>query len=404
MLMAMQKQVKFESIDVFIPPFCPYKDCKNHNPDIHLSQNFTIWYNKVGTYKLKSGIRRQRYGCKSCDRSFSQNQFSLHFYQRIKFNFTRLQELLVRSTSIRGMAAILHCSPATILHKIAILSRQSIAIQTLLLHTAKLSEPLVADGFESYAFSKYSPHDIHILVGKISQLCFFYNVAPFKRKGRKTAKQQQRCEELYKTAKFPRGSITNKFLELADQMNGLHSRSGAVNPLLLYTDYKTQYVTALHRHTTLRKLTNIGDFSHIQISSHKLRDLRNELFAVNYFERELRKDLSEFHRKSVCFARDLCCQMYRISIYMCWHNIFKSYRINSRAADFLSHAEMAGIESELLDQCKKWMSEDRRFFLSHIPQIPETWRSIWCGEIVTPLKNLSLGRVCGSYIANYVVA
>ena len=84
--------------------------------------------------------------------------------------------------------------------------------------------------------------------------------------------------------------------------------------------------------------------------------------------------------------------------------MYKSYRINSKTAEFHSHAEMAGIDPELIQKLKKWILEGRRFFLSHLPQMPKSWRSIWCGEVVTPLKNLSLGRECGSYMAKYVKA
>jgi len=182
----------------------------------------------------------------------------------------------------------------------------------------------------------------------------------------------------------------------------LYTQSKTDDPLFLYTDFKKQYATALERHPGIQALRTKGLFTHVQISSLELRDLRNHLFAVNYLDREFRKDLSEFHRKSTCFARDLGCQMQRVSIYICWHNFIKPYRINGK--DKRSHAEVAGITAEWVATCISWIKEERRFFLSRLPKMPPGWRDIWGDEVITPLKQLSGDRNHGRYVPKYALA
>jgi hypothetical protein len=143
-------------------------------------------------------------------------------------------------------------------------------------------------------------------------------------------------------------------------------------------------------------------YTHIQISSLVLRDLRNHLFAANYLDRELRKDLSEFHRKSTYFARDLGAQMQRVSIYICWHNFFKPYRINGK--DARSHAEVACISSEWVAQGISWIKDDRRFLFSRLPKMPPQWEDIWRDDVITPLKKLSGDRNHGRRVPQYALA
>jgi hypothetical protein len=61
---------------------------------------------------------------------------------------------------------------------------------------------------------------------------------------------------------------------------------------------------------------------------------------VNYLDREIRKDLAEHHRETVCFARSQLMSDARMWIYLVWHNTDKPYRISPRQD--VSHAEAAG--------------------------------------------------------------
>jgi len=66
---------------------------------------------------------------------------------------------------------------------------------------------------------------------------------------------------------------------------------------------------------------------HLRISSHLPRTIHNPLFSSNYTDRELRKDLANHHRESVCFNRNVANGMLRLWAYLMWHNYLKPYRI-----------------------------------------------------------------------------
>jgi hypothetical protein len=50
------------------------------------------------------------------------------------------------------------------------------------------------------------------------------------------------------------------------------------------------------------------------------RTTGNPLFAVNYADREIRKDLAEHRRETVCFARSAAMSMARLWVYVADHN------------------------------------------------------------------------------------
>ncbi len=387
----------------FVPPFCPNKACEYHTIDRDCLDNTHRWYTKRGFYSHKDGSRYQLYRCSCCGRVFSSTNFFTIYYQKKYIDLRLLMDLLVSGVSLRAMGRLLHCSPATSQHKLGIIARSSLAVLTDLMTHKKLKEDVVADGFESFAYSKYEPHDINLLAGKESQCCFFFNVAPFKRKGVMTKGQRQRCRVLYRHAKFEWGAITKRFEELAAQMARLYDwRERGMIPLHLYTDRKRQYVQALKKNERIRMLRDIGRFIHTQIDAKLYRDLRNDLFTVNYLDRELRKDMAEFRRKSTCFGRDVSAQMQRVSVYMCWHNIYKPYRINGGVKE--THAQKAGVSERQVMEYRRRIDRGERYFLSRINGMPESWKKIWCDEIVTPLKTLEHNRIHGRYVAAYVFA
>ncbi len=82
---------------------------------------------------------------------------------------------------------------------------------------------------------------------------------------------------------------------------------------------------------------------------------------MNYIDREIRKDLAEHRRETVCFARNAALSLQRMWIYLVHHNCCKPYRISPRCR--LTHAEHAGVSHKLLaGSLRCWLT--RRAFLS----------------------------------------
>lgn len=400
------------------PRFCPYAECAAHHQDREpvaepqegkgrRGRKGKGWYTKRGGgAELQDGRRYQRYRCKICGRSFSTRQFSLSYAQHREMDLLYLRELLVSGVSIRGIGRLMGCSPGTVLQKQRLLMRLSLQVLLELKEGYELEEGLVVDGFESYAVSKYGPHDVHLVVTKESQLVMYFNVASFKRKGKLSEEQQKRCEELYAGSHFERGAVTKQFTEVLEVMLDLRDAGASVGKerrLDLYTDEKPQYGRVVGRSKRVQELQERGQFSHRQIPGAAYRSLRNPLFAVNYMDRELRKDLAEFRRKSACFARDLGAQMQRVAVYLCWHNLYKPYRINGDGR-WVSHAEQAGCDSEVITRCLGQMGRLERPFLSRLKGMPKSWEAIWKDEVSSPIKRLTGNRLHGRYQAAYALA
>lgn len=395
------------------PTYCPYAECAAHHQDKHPIEEPQIekrkrgrpargWYTKRGGGKLlKNGKRYQRYRCKSCGRSFSTRQFSLRFAEHREIDLLYLRELLVSGVSVRAIARLMGCSPVMVLQKQRALMRLSLKVLLDLLKAFGLDEAVVVDGFESFAVSKYGPHDVHLVVTKESQLVLYFNVAPFKRKGKQSAWQQQRCKELYAGSHFERGAITKKFAEVLSVLLDLvehGEQGGKVVRLDLFTDQKPQYGNVIRKSRRVQQLRAKGVFSYTQIPGRAHRSLKNPLFAVNYMDRNIRKDMAEFRRKSACFSRDLGNQMQRLAVYLCWHNLNKPYRIQGEGSS-VSHAEQAGCAQEVISECLEQFARLERPFLSRMEGLPKSWEAIWKDEVASPIKRLSGGRIHGRYQA-----
>jgi len=73
---------------------------------------------------------------------------------------------------------------------------------------------------------------------------------------------------------------------------------------------------------------------HRRCSSTAPRTVSNDLFSVNYLDRQILKDLAEHTRQTVQFARNAVNQMERLAVYRAYHNYFKP--ISMRASAILS--------------------------------------------------------------------
>jgi hypothetical protein len=108
---------------------------------------------------------------------------------------------------------------------------------------------------------------------------------------------------------------------------------------------------------------------HFQVSSKEARNFLNALFAVNYVDRQVRKDLSDHVRETVQFARHPAGMMSRFAVYRFFHNCLKPFRIKHQKETHpeknVSHSEMAGLRPGRLKEILK-AHEGKRFFLGRL--------------------------------------
>jgi transposase-like protein len=257
--------------------FCPASRCSNHVPTAS-----TGWFHYYGSY-TSCGQPHQRYRRKQCGKTFSRRTPSIDYWTRRKIDYGDLITHFVSGYSIRGLARYFRTHTHTIQNRFGRLARNIIATFTSLHHVPILTEHVVADGLEHFCVSQDFPNNMHLLVGKQSQFLYGFNYALMRRKGRKTDAQKTRCEKLYHQVDFTRHTIKRTFKELLVQlMNVAHQLSG----FCMFTDEKRQYQFALDEDPFTSRLRVRSGFSHITVNAEKPRTVSNDLFSVNYLDRE----------------------------------------------------------------------------------------------------------------------
>lgn len=345
------------------PCFCPNVDCKNHhNPPRGR------WFWKAGHYSSRFSGRVQRFLCLDCLHRFSVQTFSIDYYAKRKTDYHAIDRQVRSTGSIRDISRDLSVSPATVINRISRLARNALAVHAHLTATAPYRESLVADGFESFCGSQYFPNNITLLAGKESQYLYFANYCTLRRKGRMTDEQKRTRLQLEQRWKADPQAVRKAFDELIT-----HIRCDGTSPVL-FTDEKREYRRSL-RGTPI---------THIRVNSQLPRTVSNDLFSVNYLDREIRKDCANHVRETVCFSRNVNNCMERLWVYFAYHNYSKQYRI--RSGERRTHAQVAGIEStEIKKVLKSYYT--RRSFLSRI-DLTGSMRLLWLRKLETPLAGV----------------
>ena len=358
------------------PPFCPNDACPLH----HEVPSSRTWFVRDGHYQSALHGSIQRFRCRECGIHFSSQTFNIDYGVKRHLSYHKLFELLITSSGIRDMGRSCRASPHCVSNRISRLARQALALHADLLDLLHLTEDLVADGFESFAVSQYFPNNIQILAGKESQFWIYSDYAHLRRKGRMTDYQKKRNAILQRQFTHGRVTVYESFEELIRVIFILleqADRSG----IQLFTDCHQSYIRVLKNLTAAERSRLI----HRLCSSRLPRTVSNELFSVNYLDREIRKDLAEHTRETVQFGRNAVNQMERLAIYRAYHNYFKAFRIGSGEEKEVTHAEKAGIPSEAIRREVKTFFTQRRF-LSRIRGSMNRDLNVWLRAVTTPLK------------------
>lgn len=362
------------------PLFCPRSGCTNH----HSRHPGPQWYQSAGSYYTEAFGWVPRFRCNHCGKYFSAQTFSIDYYSKRTISYQRLLKHLVTTSSIRDMARDFSVSVDVVLNKLSRFARNCLAVLQQLQREVRLSEHLVADGFESYTVSQFFPCHVNLLAGKTSQLVYWIDYVTLRRKGRMTDEQRQRrgiLERLYQAD--PKG-VERSFRELYTEIAHLITDGRMLNAALV-TDEHPAYVRAERGHLCVKGLRRQQRFEHERVSSTLPRTRFNPLFSVNYLDRQLRKDMAEHVRETVCFGRNVSCALDRLVVYLVYHNMLKPYRESQ--GDMRSHAEVAGLSSGIVKGLCYGLYSRRAFYSKVRPE--GTVRKIWQRRYLTPLKQRS---------------
>lgn len=362
---------------MFKPPFCPNPGCLHHSKET----NSHFPYRYLGFYITKAFGKVPRYLCKHCGVSFSSQTFHIDYYCKKKVSYSRINQMVISASGVRDMARALKVHTDTIQNRIARLSRHSLAIQAELRSRISLQEDLAADGIENFCYSQYQPNNIHLLAGSKSQMVYYFDYVPIRRKGRMTEVQKQKKKEMEALYQPKSSGVKEAFFRLLKEMDSLCQTSGK-QEITLSTDENKAYVSAWKMYRENRERKPFAGIRHQRINSKKYRNYQNILFPCNYMDREIRKDLADFTRETVQFGKNPNHSMNRFSIYIANHNYQKVYRIKKEKRDKRTHGEVAGLSKEQIDWAYRYPLSRR--FLSHQKLNPFELK-LWKREIDFPI-------------------
>lgn len=365
------------------PPFCPNPRCPYHADAMRPSH----WFIRKGFYTTRSGNRFQRYQCSHCGRRFSSQTFHIDYYAKVTLDYHRLLIYLVSGMSLRALGRAFHRSPKTIAGKISRLTRQILAFNHGNQLSVNLTEDLVADGFESYVVSQYFPNNFNLLIGKDSQFVYDLTYAHLHRKGAMTDFQKQQADRYHNAYPFPAGQVQVSFTHLLRTALGLLRVSTGKSTLILHTDEKKEYVAPVAGYASAGLPESLSRrILHRQTPSSARRTGKNPLFAANYIDRDIRKDMAEHHRETVCFARNVNASLERLTCYLFHHNFMKAFRLNRAERTYSTHAVAAGLDNRFIRKRIAFLFTRRAFFSRLSLSLPG--ELLWRRGYFTPSKAL----------------
>lgn len=295
----------------FVPPFCPRTACPHHRCRAG-------WrYKRFGTYTRQCAPHViARFRCGTCGVTFSTQTFATTYYLKRPELLEPLFFRLLACSGHRQIAREARCAPTTAMRQAARLGRHAL----LYLHAHRpggpLAEPVVIDGFESFAFSRYHPLHLNLVVGANSHYLYAFTHARLRRKGRMSERQKRRRAALERA----HGRADPKALERA-MAQALALAAPSPQGLTIRSDEHPAYPRAL------RRLVGYA-LRHECTPSVAARTSGNPLFPVNLLDLLLRQNSAHLKRESIAFAKRHQAMIERAALLALWRNFTKPFSEN----------------------------------------------------------------------------
>jgi transposase-like protein len=348
-----------EATRPFLPPHCPRSDCRYHTSALDWR-----WV-RYGTYARRSAPQRiQRFRCVHCRTTFSTQTFSTTYYLKRPELLEPLFHRLLAGSGLRQITREARCAHATVMGLAARLGRHAL----LHLHAHRpagvIPEPLVIDGFESFAFSQYHPLHLNLVVGAESHLAYAFTLSTLRRKGRMTLRQRARRARI-ETA---HGRPDPRALEL-DMAMALRLAAPVPQTLTVRSDEHPAYPRAFQR------LTGYA-IRHEPTPSVQARTAGNPLFPVNLLDLLLRHNSANHKRETIAFSKRHQAVIERAALLLLWRNFGKRFSENHGGG---TPAMRLGLSPRPLS-VRALLS--RRWFPSRV-RLPEVWQNYYRRRVPT---------------------
>ncbi len=363
-------------------PYCPFFYYRNTQD--------TSWRDPHGSYFTLAFGEVPRYQCRWCGKTFSDQTFKVDYYVKHPVDYLPLIKSLVSTSGQGNMGRFTGFRYELIQNRYERMARFFLALHAALRTEIVQEEDFVLDGFESFSLSQFFPNNVNILVGAQSEFIYQMGFAQLRRKGAMTDEQKVRREELEAClGKAPPKAVEDSVARILEDICSWLIEKGFAAKRLK-TDQHKAYVRSLRRVARAD-----GLLQHKRYSSKIPRTRKNPLFAVNYVDRQFRKDQVNHVRESVQFARCPAAMMNRLTIYQGYHNYLMPRRVRAqRKGDWQTRGEALGVPTaKILEVIESLWG--KRIFLHHTSLWQEerrTWLMKWRN------KGVKLGRRVPFYV------
>lgn len=325
-----------------LPEFCPRPSCPFYDRDRARCEQ---WYRRYGSFSTLCRGVIQRFRCRHCGKTCSTQTFSIHYWTHSTYDYRFLLYDLCSGGGLRQHARATDVSFRVVQNRLRHLSRNCLAVLDAAATHPKMETRLAMDGFESFTRSQYVPNNITLLVGAGSQYVHAGVLTLLRRKGRMRDDQRRNRAKLDVHWRPRRGALREDVQQLLRDHQSRIRATAEEQPVVLATDRHKEYPRAILREAGVHELIQDGRLIHQRISSRAPRTRHNPLFAVNYVDRQIRKDMGEHVRETVKYAREANCQMERFAIYLVTHNFLGPHRVRdgTGTASDPTHADVANI-------------------------------------------------------------
>ncbi len=362
----------------FQPPHCPNQKCRFH-------RRHRKWpFKRAGFFTRPSDGRRiQVFQCLHCGRRFSTRTFSATYWLRRREMLFRIATMISEGPALRQIARMLGVSHSTVMRHVARLGRHCLLFHHNLMKDHQIREPLVVDGFESFAYSQYHPFHINFAAGSDSWFIYHFTDAPLRRKGSMTRVQKVRREELEHIYGRPDPKAVEK--SMAALVCPLLKRV-ADSEVVIHSDDHKAYPRAFRR--LAREDPRAPEIDHRITSSKARRTRRNPLFPVNLADLLARHASANHRRETIAFSKTRQAAMERAAVFTVWRNCIKRRAENGPA-------ESAAMYVGVLDRLLTWRRGLRgRLFPGHA-RLPQEWVEYYWRRIKTAVyEDRQVAHIC----------
>ncbi len=347
------------TLAAFVPPHCPRKSCRYHR-----CADGWRWI-RIGSFTRDCHPRRiPRFRCCHCRATFSTQTFSTTYYLKRPDLLEPVAHRLLACSGYRQISKEARCHHTTVMGLATRLGQHALLLFRELKPHGPVEEPLVIDGFESFAYSQYHPLHLNLAVGAHSHFTYAFTFARLRRKGRMTAGQKARRAAIEVT----HGRPDPKALEAS--IAELIRIAVPAQPLTIRSDEHPAYPRAF------RRLSGYA-IRHERTPSVQARTPGNPLFPINLLDLLLRHNSANHKRETIAFSKRHQSVIERAAWLLAWRNWGKHF----------SERQRDGTPAMRLGQATRPWSVRRllsaRRFDSRT-ELPGSWREYYRREIDTP--------------------